>query len=98
MNEALKLHQLKIDDQIRYPILSVLGSVILAVLILLMKIDENDWISIDDRLPPVGTMVEVYMFEPSNSDTNYAICYFTKYGFDRSKVTHWKYLSKPPIK
>lgn len=56
------------------------------------------WTSVDDDLPPVGAMVEVYMHEPVHSETNYAICRFTKYGFDRSKVTHWKYLSSPPVK
>ncbi|MGS3098653.1 DUF551 domain-containing protein [Enterobacter hormaechei] len=54
------------------------------------------WIPCSERMPEVKSTVLVYMNEPQHSATDYAVADFDKYGFSRSKVTHWMPLPAAP--
>lgn len=54
------------------------------------------WIKCSERMPEVKSTVLVYMNEPQHSATDYAVADFDKYGFSRSKVTHWMPLPAAP--
>lgn len=55
------------------------------------------WIKCSERMPELGATVLVYMDEPIHSATDYAVATYDKYGFSRSKVTHWMPMPEPPI-
>ncbi len=54
------------------------------------------WIPCSERMPEVKSTVLVYMNESQHSATDYAVADFDKYGFSRSKVTHWMPLPAAP--
>ena len=57
---------------------------------------ENfNWIPIQELTPTIGEVVLVFMDKPINSSTPYAVCLYSKYGFDRARVTHWQCLRLP---
>lgn len=57
---------------------------------------DQEWISIDKKLPEIKQWVMVYMDEAVMSHCDYAVTQYDKYGFNRSKVTHWMPLPNPP--
>ena len=57
---------------------------------------ENQWISVEDRLPEIGDFCLAYMERRGSSITNTVNTQYTKYGFERSSVTHWMPLPSPP--
>jgi hypothetical protein len=71
-------------------------------LISLMEQCFNDlapkWVSVDDELPNDGEEVLMYMNDGAvMSDIKcHSGRYSNKYGFERSRVTHWMPLPEPP--
>jgi len=61
--------------------------------------DQSGWVSVDDRLPEDRQEVLVHMANgAAQSDLDTHTCkYFVKYGFERSRVTHWQPLPLPPM-
>ena len=57
---------------------------------------ENQWISVEDRLPVIVQSCLAYMQRRGASITNVVNTQFTKYGFERASVTHWMPLPEPP--
>lgn len=57
---------------------------------------SDGWLKCSERAPAAGETVLVYMKEPIHSATDYAIATYDKYGFSRSRVTHWMPLSAAP--
>lgn len=58
----------------------------------------SDWISVDERLPFDDSYVLVLMANGAVFSDNVMHCckYSERYGFDRSRVTHWMPLPQPP--
>lgn len=56
----------------------------------------GEWIKCSERMPELGAAVLVYMDAPVHSATDYAVATYDKYGFSRSRVTHWMQLPEPP--
>lgn len=56
--------------------------------------DPDEFNSVADDLPAIGSSVLVYMDEPEMSFSNYAVTKFDKYGFGRSRVVFWRYLDE----
>ena len=56
----------------------------------------SKWIKCSERMPELGATVLVYMDAPVHSSTDYAVAIYDKYGFSRSRVTHWMPLPEPP--
>jgi hypothetical protein len=56
------------------------------------------WVSVDDELPNDGEEVLMYMNDGAvMSDIKcHSGRYSNKYGFERSRVTHWMPLPEPP--
>lgn len=54
------------------------------------------WVKCSERMPAAGETVLVYMKEPIHSATDCAIATYDKYGFSRSRVTHWMPLPAAP--
>ena len=66
------------------------------------KLDTNNWISVNDRLPPDGNFL-VYGYTKRNSTRKFYVwtCSILKgkiLGFKRRRYTHWQPLPKPPSK
>lgn len=57
---------------------------------------SDEWVKCSEQLPAAGETVLVYMKEPIHSVTDYAIATYDKYGFSRSRVTHWMPLPAAP--
>lgn len=57
---------------------------------------SDGWVKCSERMPAEGETVLVYMKEPMHSATDYAIATYDKYGFSRSRVTHWMPLPAAP--
>lgn len=56
----------------------------------------SKWISVEDRLPSIGDFCLVYMPRKGTSITSTVSTQYTKYGFERARVTHWMPLPPPP--
>ena len=78
------------------------GTVNMAECIDLIHLSINDlapnWVSVDDELPDEGEEVLMYMNDGAvMSDIKcHSGRYSNKYGFERSRVTHWMPLPEPP--
>lgn len=57
---------------------------------------SDGWVKCSERMPAAGETVLVYMKEPIHSATDCAIATYDKYGFSRSRVTHWMPLPAAP--
>jgi hypothetical protein len=59
---------------------------------------KSKWVSVDDELPNDGEEVLMYMNDGAvMSDIKcHSGRYSNKYGFERSRVTHWMPLPEPP--
>lgn len=57
---------------------------------------QDEWVSVDDKLPNVGDDVLIYKSKRVFSEFHIDSCRFTKYGFERANVTHWMPLPACP--
>lgn len=58
---------------------------------------QGGWISFSERMPELDSTILVHMEEPIHSATSYAVATYDRYGFSRSRVTHWQALPAPPL-
>lgn len=58
-------------------------------------LSNEDWVSVEDELPNIGTCVLVYLSDKGFQEVPYIVTKFDKYGFNISNVTHWKHLVPP---
>jgi len=56
---------------------------------------QGGWICCSERMPGIGSTILVHMEDPIHSATPYAVATYDKYGFSRSRVTHWQNLVSP---
>lgn len=62
------------------------------------ELSQDKWVSVEDRLPDDGQEVLMLMADGAvMSDLNiHTGTYYEKYGFERSRVTHWMRLPELP--